>query len=370
MMNGRQVTDILIRKGKADRMGLFDSPWGQTVEKWRNEGHLWAVDPSTGEKKPVDPATFFGFDMAGVGWFNTIPDRTFHEVLEESEEWTVTRDGAGAVFKRWKKRPGTPEHIAFEMSSREIWETKYKPHLLALDPGRFNAEQVRQAVAARREQGRWAFSGNLFVWEILRKSLGDLCMFENLAADPEWIHDFNQTYTNFFKIHFKAIFDQCGKPDGIWLYDDLGYRNGLFCSPQMLDDLFTPYYTEIVDFFHENGLPVVLHTCGGIEAALPLIAQWGFDGLNPMEVKAGCDVVRFARTWKDHFLFIGGMDARIFESGDKPLIRREVERITREMKGMGARYVFGSDHSISTNVSFDDFQYAIEVYRENMHYHE
>jgi uroporphyrinogen decarboxylase len=368
MTDGFEVVDNLIRKKKATRMGLYDGPWGQTIEKWRGEGHLMTVDPLSGEKNPVDPGTFFEFDMASVSWFNTVPYPTVNELLEESNEWTVSRDGAGAVFKRWKKRPGTPEHIAFDMNSQEVWEKKYKPQLLKLDTTRFNAEQVRKGLALRREGGRWAFYGNLFVWEILRKSLGDFCMFESLATDPGWIHDFNRTYTDFFKMHFNAMFEMCGKPDGIWLYDDLGYRNGLFCSPAMLDDLFTPYYTEIVEFFHSHDLPVVLHSCGGIEAALPLISQWGFDALNPMEVKAGCDVVRFAKKYRDQFLFIGGMDALIYESGDKALIRREVERITRSMKEIGARYVFGSDHSISTNVAYDDFVYAIEVYKENMHY--
>jgi len=31
-----------------------------------------------------------------------------------------------------------------------------------------------------------------------------------------------------------------------------------------------------------------------------------------------------------------------------------------------ARCVFGSDHSLSTNVDYDDFKYALDVYREHM----
>ena len=38
------------------------------------------------------------------------------------------------------------------------------------------------------------------------------------------------------------------------------------------------------------------------------------------------------------------------------------------MKDRGARYIFGSDHSVSTNVRLEDFQYAIDVYREHMAY--
>jgi hypothetical protein len=38
------------------------------------------------------------------------------------------------------------------------------------------------------------------------------------------------------------------------------------------------------------------------------------------------------------------------------------------MKALGARFVFASDHSISTNVAYADFAYALDVYREHMAY--
>ena len=196
--------------------------------------------------------------------------------------------------------------------------------------------------------------------------MGDVCMYESLLLDPEWIHDYNRVYTDFFIAHYRVLIEEAGKPDGIWIYEDLGYKNGLFCSPTVLEALISPYYKELVDFFHSYDLPVVLHSCGGIEAALPLIVAAGFDALNPMEVKAGCDVLRFAEQVGDRLAFIGGLDARVLESGDRERIRSEVIRLVEGMKNIGARYVFGSDHSISTNVRYADFQYALEVYREHM----
>jgi len=38
------------------------------------------------------------------------------------------------------------------------------------------------------------------------------------------------------------------------------------------------------------------------------------------------------------------------------------------MKRRGARFVYASDHSISTLVRYENFKYAIEVYREHMYY--
>jgi uroporphyrinogen-III decarboxylase len=113
---------------------------------------------------------------------------------------------------------------------------------------------------------------------------------------------------------------------------------------------------------------VVLHACGGITEAVPLIVQAGFDGLNPMEAKAGCDTLNLAEKYGDRLTFFGGLDARVLESGDRSLIGAKVTELVEGMKAIGASYVFASDHSLSTNIRYADFQYALGVYREHMMY--
>lgn len=124
-------------------------------------------------------------------------------------------------------------------------------------------------------RGVWAHYGHMFVWEILRASLGDLTLYESLLTDPGWIRDFNQVYTDFFTANYALLFERAGLPDGVWVYEDLGYRNGLFASPTVLADLVFPFFRQLV-----------------VEA--------GFDALNPMERKAlGNDPFAFA---SDHSL--------------------------------------------------------------------
>jgi uroporphyrinogen decarboxylase len=363
-LSPRENTDRILRRGRPERIGFHDSPWGDTLEQWLKEGY-----PRNDDGKPADPVNHFGFDLAGVGgWFDMMPIPEFSEIVAETDEWIARRNGAGGVLKYWKHKSGTPEHLDFRMASRDIWERDYRHHLLTVDRSRLDLEGARKGLAARREQGLWTYYGHLFLWETMRASLGDIGMFEAFLLDPEWIRDYNRVYTDFYKAHYRILLEEAGKPDGIWIYEDLGYCRGLFCSPKVLEDLIFPFYKEVVDFFHGYDLPVVLHTCGGIEEALPLIVQAGFDGLNPMQVKAGCDVVRFARRYGDRLAFIGGLDAMVLESGDRARIRREIERIIGGIKEAGARLVFGSDHSLSPNVRYADFQYAAQVYREWMAY--
>jgi uroporphyrinogen decarboxylase len=289
--------------------------------------------------------------------------------VDETEEWEVRRNGAGAALKYWKHKSGTPEHIDFRMVSREIWEHDYRPHLLELDPERVKVRLMRRDFAKASEAGVWTHFGHLFIWELMRQSMGDVTMYESLVLDPDWIRDYCQVYTEFYKKHFVYMFEEVGLPDGVWLYEDLGYKNGLFASPRVLEELIFPYYGEIVDFFHTYDLPVVLHTCGSVAEALPLVVQAGFDALNPMERKAvGNDPFAFAEKYGDRLAFVGGLDARVFESNDRELIRREVADYIEGMKARGARLVFASDHSISPNTRYESYLHALEVYREHMWY--
>ena len=389
MTSSRRLIDDLIRGQPVDRVGLVDYPWGDTLaawvahgyplrtvshkageQRWRDDGQLVEAEADGEYQEPVPPWQHFGFDMAGVRpWFDTLPIRELNEIEQETDAWEVRRNGAGAALKYWKHKSGTPEHIDFRMTTRGIWERDYRSHLLELEPERVKVVELARSFLEAREGDVWAHFGNLFIWELMRQSMGDVVMYESLVLDPGWVHDYARVYTSFVRQHFAYMFQQVGLPDGIWLYEDLGYKNGLFASPKVLRELIFPYYAEIVGFFHEYDLPVVLHTCGSVAEALPLIVEAGFDALNPMERKAAKnDPFAFAEEYGDRLAFVGGLDARVFESNDKEIIRREVSIYLEGMKARGARLVFASDHSISPNTHYQSYLYAVGVYREHMFY--
>ena len=363
-VNGKEAIDSLIRYKKGPRMGLSDSPWKDTLEAWVSQGY--PVNPDSGQ--PENPAVHFGFDMEGVGgWFDWVPLEGHSELLAETAEWEVRRNGAGAAFKYWKHKSGTPEHIDFHMASRDIWERDYRERLKACE-SRMNAEKDGKALQAARERGVWAHFGHQGLWEDLRQSLGDIRMFESFLLDPDWILDFNRVYTDFYKAMYDLLFSKAGLPDGVWLYDDLAYRNGTYCSPKILYELYAPFYKEIADHIHSYGLPVVFHCCGGMEDALPIIVECGYDALNPMERKSGCDPLKFARKYKDKLAFIGGLDAVALESGDMGRIIRETDQLMDGMREMGAAYIFGSDHSLSPRVSYNDYLRTLEHFWSRAQY--
>jgi hypothetical protein len=70
--------------------------------------------------------------------------------FRETDEWEIYRNGAGASLKWWKTRAGTPEHIDFLMTTREIWEKEYREYLLELNRERLGFDACRGGLEKER----------------------------------------------------------------------------------------------------------------------------------------------------------------------------------------------------------------------------
>jgi uroporphyrinogen decarboxylase len=92
---------------------------------------------------------------------------------------------------------------------------------------------------------------------------------------------------------------------------------------------------------------------------MPQLAAAGIDCLQPVEVKAGMDLLRLKRAFGERLTFIGGMDARVLVSNDLDLVRRELEdKVPGAMAGSG--YVLQVDHSVSNQVNYETYTYFVE----------
>jgi uroporphyrinogen decarboxylase len=393
-LTSRDVVNALLRKGQSPlRVGLREAFWSDTIFKWvkqgyptervfklkgedirrKEDGMLDSAAKDGWVEEAIQPWQHFGFDLVGGGGriasFDQWPLRGYEELVEETDQWVVRRNGAGAALKYWKHKMGAPEHIDFRMTTRDIWERDYKPYLLEWDAERINLRLARKMVAELKQAGVWYCFGQVFIWETLRQSLGDVTLYTSLLTDPGWIHDFNRVYTDFYKRCYTYIFEQVGLPDGIWLNEDIGYSQGLFASPKTMAALIFPYYHELVDFFHSYDLPVVLHSCGSVAQAVPLVVEAGFDALNPIERKARHnDPFLFAEKYGNTLAFIGGLDTRCLETNDREIVKREVVSYIEGMKARGARLVFATDHSVPPTVDYDTYRYTLDLYREHMWY--
>ncbi|TFH04331.1 MAG: hypothetical protein E4H09_03775 [Spirochaetales bacterium] len=360
-MTKRETIKALLGRQLPDRVGLNEHFWPFIIE---NAWHEQGVPHET------DFVQRFGLDLRSISWFSApAPRPDLAAVVDESEEWIVERDGWGAAIKTWKYKAGTPEHVAFTMTSPEIWKREFRDAFEAisvrdhLDLVAF-AKSYREAMAG----DEFVTYSSLFVFEELRKVLGDMTMLESLLLEPEWIHDFCSRITRKYIDYFELLFSEVGLPDGVHIYDDLGYTAAPFASPACHREMIHPYHKQLFDLFKDYHLPIILHTCGDFRPHLDCIIESGADCIQAMEAKTGMNVVRLAEQYKDKLCFMGNIDIRALETGSRDLIRDECLGKLNGMKKLRAPYIYMSDHSIPPSVSVSDYEYMLELFRENCRY--
>ena len=193
--------------------------------------------------------------------------------------------------------------------------------------------------------------------------MSPMCGHENLlmgmAADPEWVREMADTYATLTVRLLEILFQREGLPDCLWVWDDLGFKDKPFMSTAMYRELVFPAHKRLFDFAHARKLPVVLHCDGFVEALVPSLIEAGIDCLQPLEVKAGMDLLRLKRDFGARIALIGGMDERVLETNDLAAVRRELEsKLPAAMAGSG--YVLQVDHSVSPLVNYETYRYFVE----------
>lgn len=388
-MNSKERVECLLKKEIPDRMGIYEHFWPETFSYWVKEGYpikytykkpeqlrwdeesgRWIkVEKEGNYPEPVGAEEYFDYDIMGCGgWFDTSPFMGKCEIIEETEQWQIIKDGRGATLKYWKKKSGTPEHINFEVKTPDIWK-KYREPLLETKKERLgDIEGIKKNLEQAKNKKKFSVFGNLFIFELMRATIGDVNFLPALLLQPEWIKDFCQVYLDFYIRHYEILFREAGLPDGFFLYEDFGYSKGLFCSPNILKELIFPYEKKLVSFFKDYNLPVILHSCGDVRKAVPLIIDVGFDCLQPMEAKAGFDVVKLAEEYGRKISYMGNINVVVLSTNDMKKVEQEVLGKIRKLKEMKIPYFFHSDHSIPPNVKFEIYKYAVKIFRENSQY--
>lgn len=331
-----------------DRIGLHEHFWNDTHKEWVSQGHL----------KPEESfSQHFGYDIDESWAFDMTADLDFVPVVIDETEDTVTKkDGNGAILRRHKKHDSTPEHVGFTVQEREQWDEI--KHLLTPSERRINFKDYREKKELCRQQNRFFTWSGVNVFEQIHPLCGHENLLVGMALDPEWVSEMAEVYSGLTINLMEILFAKEGKPDGIWFYEDMGYKNAPFMSPEMYRELIFPAHQKTISYAHSLGLPVVMHSCGFVEPLLPDMVRAGIDCLQAMEVKAGMDLLRIHRNFGEKIALMGGLDVRSICSNDRAWIDRELmEKIPEVKQGFG--FVLHSDHSIPKTVEYENYCYFV-----------
>ncbi|GHU63244.1 hypothetical protein AGMMS49983_06280 [Clostridia bacterium] len=107
--------------------------------------------------------------------------------------------------------------------------------------------------------------------------------------------------------------------DAIELGDDVAFNNGPFMSPEFLQMYDFDYMGQIVDHIHSKGLPVILHSCGNMNAVIERIIDTKVDVLHALQPSAHNDIYEYKEKYGDKIVLMGNVDINYLMTEGSPV---------------------------------------------------
>ncbi len=334
---------------EADRIPRAESFWPETIPLWQQQGL-----PAN-----VDVAALFDYDVVGAGWIDHSARPGYSELVAEADEWATRKDGNGAILKYWKHKSGTPEHIGYTVDSQESWEES-KRLMLAVPPeARVDLRAALAAQARARAGDRWLAWTGVECFETAKDVVGHEFLCCAMASEPDLAKDIFDTEAE-IAIQVLRYLEAGGlRVDGAWMYGDIAYNHGPFCSPRMYRRLVMDAHRRQIEWFHSRGLPVIYHTDGDFHPLIEPFLELGINCFQPLEAKAGMDVRTLKPLYGNRVAFMGNIDIMVLISNDRERIEEEVSSKIPVAK-IGGGYIYHSDHSIAPGVTWETYQFLME----------
>ncbi len=180
---------------------------------------------------------------------------------------------------------------------------------------------------------------------------------------------------NFVKLlkkpkQIKKIFDDRGQfclelikrcmewgAETILLWDDYGYKSGLFLSPNYFEKYIFPWLKRICKQVHENGGKILLHSCGDISKIFEKLIECGIDGFNPIEpttANPDYDIFKLKKMHGEKITLIGNISPQDLADKNPQYIEEYTKKLIKNC-APGGGYIISSGHSINPSVKLENF---------------
>jgi uroporphyrinogen decarboxylase len=348
-MTSQERITLALKHKEADRVAIQDGPWETTIRRWHKEG-LPANE---------DPFSYFKYEMINIR--ADLSFRLTETVIEDTDEYKIIKNANGVIRKSWKNSTSTPELLGFTINNHEAWE-EHKP-LLKYDDSRMNLDSALATYNNARKAGLYINYAGAVGYDKWGNIIGPENFLPAMLIDPDWVID---VYMTDIELHIATVEEMLArglKFDGAFLYDDLGYRNGTFFAPETYREQLFPAHKRLFDFFKSKDMPVILHSCGNVNAFVLQFIEAGLTCLQPLETKAGMNLIELKKNYGDRLAFMGGIDVRAMSAEDPKIIEEEIKTKVGFAK-QGGGYIYHSDHSVPDDVSFEQYKHVIKLVHE------
>jgi hypothetical protein len=351
---------------ESDRVPIGEFFWTNFVRRAKQELNVG---------DDFNPYTYWDLDMVVL-----VPNMDPHienvQVLEETAEHKIVRTGFGATIELKGIYP-MPRYVDFDtktyadMETLEFDDPKDARRYTAAIDDQINSvgDALNLGIPPFVERVE-TYARDLCVFgsvcephEMIWRIMGTENVLYKLGEDPGRVAAFIERLGDFLVgITEAQIAAANGKLSGLYIWGDVAYDRGMFFSPDYWRQVYKPQIRRICDVIHGAGLKAIYHGCGNASVLFEDMIDAGVDAYNPLEAKAGLDVVQLKRQFGSRWAFTGNIDVRVLATNDRDAIRREI--LTKLNAAKRGGYIIQSDHSVPDNVDPASYDFVRQLVRE------
>ncbi|MDP6449352.1 MAG: uroporphyrinogen decarboxylase family protein [Lentisphaeria bacterium] len=277
------------------------------------------------------------------------------EVLEETDEYILSRDGYGRTMKLPKGSATLPLPMDYPVKSMDDW-LQIKPWY-QYSEARFSKDWetiARGHLAA----GRVVCVSIPGGFDEPRQLLGEEGLCIAYYEQPDLIHDILGTIGE-TAIRVLDRVSQTVQIDLLSVHEDMAGKSGPLAGPSQIREFIKPYYRRVWDMLAERGARLFdQDSDGDMNAVIPVFLEAGVNCMHPMEPAANMDIVAIRQQFGDRLAFYGGLDKHVLRRSREEIVAELEYKIPPIVATGGC--VFGLDHRIPNGTPLANYQFYIQ----------
>jgi len=241
-MLSKERIELVLKHQEPDKVPIHDTPWESTVRRWYGEGL----------PKSISVGDFFEYEMIMIN--ADVSPQYSSKIIEEEKEFIIERNNLGQTVKNFKDRSTTPLVINSPIKDKRDWAS-LKERLTVNKSRLFTCPMEADRAFSKKilswdttinnyrknnEKGKFiCFSANTG-FGMIQHYLGMEGLLLTMVNDPSWAKEMFIFHSRFFIKMFEFFIENGLKFNGIFLSNDMGYKNGLLFSPRCYRELIFP----------------------------------------------------------------------------------------------------------------------------------
>jgi uroporphyrinogen decarboxylase len=173
-----------------------------------------------------------------------------------------------------------------------------------------------------------------------------------LFDDPDLLDEMFQATADFWTAVGLYLIE--AGVEAVVIHDDLGSNTATFFAPDDLRRYHLPHLRRQIQTLTAAGAPVILHSCGNINAVLPDLAATGISGLNNLQRAAQMKIEAVKAVYGPQLCLIGNVDATGLMPTATPAEVEEAVKACLRLAAPGGGYILATDHSFHEGIPLEN----------------